>query len=140
MDFFDIMFGRKICVWITPQDVIDHIHEGLHPSITDTVNRKMQLQWYEFGRWIYSSTSKFATKFRSPIVYRKRLIAAYPEVFEYNESMHLVDWVKKEHLHHLQDVPFGNNCRIVINYKEFVLTLMKYLIDNFGNREITFEF
>lgn len=92
-----------------------------------------------FGRWIYSSTSAFKTKFKSPLVYRNNLNAVYPEVFEFNEGMYLVEWVKEEHLPHLQDIPFGR-CRIVINHREFVLTLMKYLINNFGNREITFEF
>lgn len=137
--FFNLVFSRKICVSITPQDVIEHIHNGGNPSISDTVDNKNNLRWFEFGRWIYCSTSKFESKFRSPLVYRNRLIAAFPEVFEFKESMNLVDWVKAEHLPHLQDIPIGEN-RIVIDYQEFVLTLMKYLIDNFGNREITFQF
>lgn len=137
--FFNLVFSRKISVSITPQDVIEHIHNGGNPSISDTVDNKNNLRWFEFGRRVYSSTSKFESKFRSPLVYRNRLIAAFPEVFEFKESMNLVDWVKEEHLQHLQDIPFGR-CRIVIDYQEFVLTLMKYLIDNFGNREITFEF
>jgi hypothetical protein len=136
---FDLLFGRKISVSITPQDVIDHFHEGLHLSISDTVENKINLRWFEFGRQIYSSTSAFKTKFKSPLVYRNNLNAVYPEVFEINEGMHLVEWVKEEHLPHFQDIPFGR-CIIVIDYREFVLTLMKYLINNFGNREITFEF
>lgn len=136
---FDLLFGRKISVSITPQDVIDHIHEGLHPSISATVENKINLRWFEVGRQIYSSTSAFKTKLKSPLVYRNNLNAVYPEVFEFKESMNLVDWVKEEHLQHLQDIPFGR-CRIVIDYQEFVLTLMKYLINNFGNREITFQF
>lgn len=137
--FFNLVFSRKICVSITPQDVIEHIHNGGKPSISDTVDNKNNLRWFEFGRWIYSSTSAFKTKFKSPLVYRNNLNAVYPEVFEFNEGMYLVEWVKEEHLPHLQDIPFGR-CRIVINHREFVLTLMKYLINNFGNREITFEF
>ena len=136
---FDLLFGRKISVSITPQDVIDHIHEGLHPSISATVENKINLRWFEVGRRIYSSTSAFKTKLKSPLVYRNNLNAVYPEVFEFNEGMYLVEWVKEEHLPHLQDIPFGR-CRIVINHREFVLTLMKYLINNFGNREITFKF
>ena len=137
--FFNLVFSRKICVSITPQDVIDHIHNGGKPSISDTVDNKNNLRWFEFGRQIYSSTSAFKTKVKSPLVYRNNLNAVYPEVFEFKESMNLVDWVKEEHLQHLQDIPFGR-CRIVIDYQEFVLTLMKYLINNFGNREITFQF
>lgn len=70
---FDLLFGRKISVSITPQDVIDHIHEGLHPSISATVENKINLRWFEVGRRIYSSTSAFKTKLKSPLVYRNNL-------------------------------------------------------------------
>lgn len=94
--FFNLVFSRKICVSITPQDVIEHIHNGGKPSISDTVDNKNNLRWFEFGRWIYSSTSAFKTKFKSPLVYRNNLNAVYPEVFEFNEGMYLVEWDEQQ--------------------------------------------